>query len=265
MSDPDPGPRFHGRSPRILMYHSVSQVAHDPNHVCVRPWRFARQMEHLRRRRLRGVSVRELLAAAAVGEDRHLVGLTFDDGFDDYVHHALPVLQRFGFTATLYPVVDLVGRSNRWDQAERGPVIRLADGAQLRALRDGGTEIGSHTLTHVALSRVDDQQLEREVVTSRQRLEEILGQEVRGFCYPYGDHDERVVEVVRRAGYDYACAYQTHGRWDRFTLPRTHVGEPDGRFRLEAKLRIDDPLQRWRHRGRGRGTVDVRSDVGNAS
>lgn len=246
------------------MYHSVSQVAHDPNHVCVRPRRFAQQMEHLRRRRLRGVSVRELLAAAAVGEDRGLVGLTFDDGFEDYLHNALPVLQRLGFTATLYPVVDLLGKSNHWDQAKRGPVIRVADGDQLRALRDGGTEIGSHTLTHAALSRVDDDQLEREVVASRQRLGEILGQEVRGFCYPYGDHDERVVEVVRRAGYEYACAYQSHGRWDRFTLPRTHVGEPDGPLRLEAKLRIDDPLQRWRHRSRARRAVDVTSEAGNA-
>ena len=248
------------------MYHSVSQVPYDPNHVCVRPWRFAQQMEHLRRRRLRGVSVRELLVASAVGEDRGLVGLTFDDGFDDYIEHALPVLRRFGFTATLYPVVALLGKSNRWDQASRGPVLRVADAEQLRALRGSGTEIGSHTLTHVRLSRVDDEELEREVVESRERLEEILGGDVVGFCYPYGDHDERVVEVVRRAGYDYACAYQTHGRWDRFTLPRTHVGEPDGPVRLEAKLRIDDRLQRWKRRGRDDGPAsDHGADAGSAS
>lgn len=258
-------PSFRGTPPKILMYHSVSRVSRDPNHVCVQPWRFAQQMQHLRRRRLRGVSIRELLVAVAAGKGRGLVGLTFDDGFDDYIDHALPVLRRFGFTATLYPVVDLLGKVNQWDRASRGPVIRVADGEQLRALRGTGTEIGSHTLTHVRLPLLDDEQLEREVVESRERLEGILGEEVRGFCYPYGDQDERVVEVVRRAGYDYACAYQTHVRWDRFTLPRTHVGEPDGPLRLEAKLRIDDQLQRWKRRKSDAGRAFDRTSAGETA
>jgi peptidoglycan/xylan/chitin deacetylase (PgdA/CDA1 family) len=245
-------PTFHRPAPRILMYHSISLVARDPNHVCVSPHRFAQQMDYLRRRRLRGVSIRELLAAAAEGRDRRLVGLTFDDGFDDYVTNALPVLQRLGFTATLYPVVDLLGKTNVWDPGE--PTLRLVDAEQARELAATDTEVGSHTLSHAHLTSLDDAELEAEVVRSREQLGEILGREVAGFCYPYGEHDGRVVEAVRRAGYDYACAYQTHGRWDRLTLPRTHVGQPDGPVRFEAKLQIDDRLQQLRRR---RGSNDA--------
>jgi peptidoglycan/xylan/chitin deacetylase (PgdA/CDA1 family) len=241
-------PTFHRPAPRILMYHSISRVPRDPNHVCVPPNRFAQQMAYLRRRRLRGVSIRELLTAAAEGTDRGLVGLTFDDGFDDYVTNALPVLQRLGFTATLFPVVDLLGSTNVWDRGE--PTLRLIDAEQASELAGTDTELGSHALSHPRLTTLDDAQLDAEVIGSRERLSEVIGRDVPGFCYPYGDHDARVVEAVRRAGYDYACAYQTHGRWDRLTLPRTHVGQPDGPIRLEAKLQIDDRLQQLRRRRR---------------
>ena len=75
---------------------------------------------------------------------------------------------------------------------------------QLRELAERGHEIGCHSYTHPILVHCDDQQLEREIVASRRRLEEELGVEVRSFCYPNGDHDSRVVSAVRRGGYELA-------------------------------------------------------------
>ena len=65
----------------VLMYHSVEPYTADPYQVTVHPDRFARQLRWLRRRGLRGVSMRELLAARRDGTARGLVGLTFDDGY----------------------------------------------------------------------------------------------------------------------------------------------------------------------------------------
>jgi peptidoglycan/xylan/chitin deacetylase (PgdA/CDA1 family) len=75
---------------------------------------------------------------------------------------------------------------------------------QLHELARRGHEIGSHSYTHPILIHCDDQQLEREIVASRRRLVDELEADVRSFCYPNGDHDSRVIEVVARAGYQLA-------------------------------------------------------------
>ncbi len=120
----------------------------------------------------------------------------------------------------------------------RDPLDRMMTPDQLRDLRRRGHEIGSHTLTHPLLPGLDDRELAVEIAGSRRRLESWLGEPVRGFCYPNGDLDQRVVEAVRRAGYEYACT-TVPGRnlpaADRLRLrridmnPRRTVG-PGGRF-----------------------------------
>ena len=79
--------------------------------------------------------------------------------------------------------------------------------------------------------------LEEEVSGSRQLLSEILGEEVAGFCYPYGAIDGGSVRAVRRAQYLYACAYDTRVNWDMFDLPRIYVGN-DTLPRFATKLVI---------------------------
>lgn len=82
---------------------------------------------------------------------------------------------------------------------------RLMSGAQVRDLAGRGHEVGSHTLSHPLLPQLDDRQLMSEVLASRVLLTELLGRQVRGFCYPNGAQDRRVRKAVREAGYSYAC------------------------------------------------------------
>jgi peptidoglycan/xylan/chitin deacetylase (PgdA/CDA1 family) len=86
--------------------------------------------------------------------------------------------------------------------------------AQLRALVGAGHEVGSHSLTHPLLPRLDAGQLEREVAGSKERIEAEVGTPCASFCYPNGDCDERVVAAVRRAGYRLAVvtAWGPNGR-----------------------------------------------------
>ena len=95
------GPRM--GIPPVLMYHSISpSLLPDPHCVRVHPARLDGHLRLLRRLGLRGVSLRELLAASDRGTAAGLVGLTFDDGYADFLDHAVPVLARHGMTATLY-------------------------------------------------------------------------------------------------------------------------------------------------------------------
>src|SRR5487761_414714 len=94
------GGRHGSAMPMVLMYHSVAPYEEDPYGITVSPARFERQMRWLRRRGLRGVSMSALLTAWRAGRSRGLIGLTFDDGYADFVEYALPVLSRYGLGAT---------------------------------------------------------------------------------------------------------------------------------------------------------------------
>jgi peptidoglycan/xylan/chitin deacetylase (PgdA/CDA1 family) len=77
--------------------------------------------------------------------------------------------------------------------------------AQVADLHRRGHEVGSHSLSHPLLPQLDERSLQNELTGSRVLLEEWIGAQVHGFCYPNGDHDERSVRAVRAAGYAYAC------------------------------------------------------------
>jgi peptidoglycan/xylan/chitin deacetylase (PgdA/CDA1 family) len=77
--------------------------------------------------------------------------------------------------------------------------------AQVVELHRHGHEIGSHGVSHSMLTELDDISLQRELEGSRDAISGWIGSGVPGSCYPNGDHDERAVAAVVRAGYAYAC------------------------------------------------------------
>lgn len=232
-SRPAPAP---GPVPWVAMYHSVGDPTDDPYGVTVAPDRLDAQLGWLRRRGLRGVSVAELLAARARGEGGDLVGLTFDDGYADFVTHALPLLDRHGCGATLFVLPGRLGGDNAWDPLGPRKPLLTADGIRHAAAR--GVEIGSHGLTHVDLTKADDALLRAEVADSRAALAELTGAPVAGFCYPYGTLDRRTVDAVRAAGYAYACAIDPGPLTGPHALPRLHVGQRDTAVRLLLKYKL---------------------------
>jgi peptidoglycan/xylan/chitin deacetylase (PgdA/CDA1 family) len=221
------------RVPWALMYHCVGDPSDDPYQVTVSPDRLARQLRWLSRRGLTGVSMRELLAARARGRAARLVGLTFDDGYRDFLTEAVPLLRRYGHTATVFVLPGRLGGDNGWDP--RGPRRPLLDAGGVRAAEAEGMEIGSHGLLHQDLTAADDAALAAEVAESRAWLADITGTVPGGFCYPYGVLDARVVRAVRAAGYAYGCAVDPGPLAGPYALPRAYVGQRDTSPRLHAK------------------------------
>ncbi|MES5820992.1 polysaccharide deacetylase family protein [Streptomyces sp. RG80] len=219
--------------PWIAMYHSVGDCSDDPYRVTVTPERLGRQLTWLRRRGLRGVSMAALLAEPTRTD---LVGLTFDDGYADFLDHALPVLREHDFGATLFVLPGRLGGDNAWDPL--GPRKRLLTADGIRSAAEAGVEIGSHGLTHVDLTEADDLRLKAETVESRAVLEELTGATVAGFCYPYGTVDQRAIDAVRDAGYTYACAIDPGPLTGPLALPRLHIGQNDTAVRLFLKHRL---------------------------
>lgn len=226
------------RWPRILMYHAVCPLPDNPNKIFTSPELFQAQMRHLKQRNLRGVSMRELCRAVSMGNAKRLVGLTFDDGYENFLQNALPVLERFGFSATVFVVGGMLGEENNWAfRHDPRPQMKLLGVEGIREVSARGMEVGSHSMTHSKLSGLEPELLEKEVSDSRRILSEVLGEAVDGFCYPYGALDITSIQAVRRARYAYACAVITRVERNVYDLPRITVVEDD-LLRFATKLRI---------------------------
>ena len=222
-----------GSMPMILMYHGVADVAEDPYQLFVTPSRFAEQMTWLKRRGLRGVGIGTLIDAMRAGRERGLVGITFDDGYVNVLDNAVPELLRHDFTATMFIISGRLGGTNEWDE---GPVWPLMSDGQVAEVAASGMEIGSHSATHVRLSRVGADRLEAEVSGSRASLAELMGAPIRGFAYPWGSNDAAARRAVRDAGYDYACAVETPvTELGLMALPRICFSQGDGAGRMATK------------------------------
>ena len=127
------------RDPLILLYHRVTSLSNDRWSIAVTPAHFAEQMELLRQR----ATVLPLSALGTTGVRPNVRGVTvfvtFDDGYADNLHEALPVLQRFDVPATVFVSTNAVvgAREFWWDDLER--LVAPADyDAVWARLRDVG-------------------------------------------------------------------------------------------------------------------------------
>ena len=223
------------RLPAILAYHAITRAEEDPNRICVSPQRFEAQMLYIKRRGLRGVSVQELLRATGAGNNAGLVGITFDDAYENFLDFAVPILEKCGFSATVFAVGGMLGSSNFWDESPR---MKLLGEEGLREAARRGMEIGAHSMSHIRLAGLPAAQLAEEVGESRRVLEEVLDEPVEGFCYPYGSLDVAAAQATRGAGYSYACACWIRAESNVYDLPRPPVWEFDGPLMLAAKLKL---------------------------
>ncbi|MFD5694042.1 polysaccharide deacetylase family protein [Streptomyces rubiginosohelvolus] len=239
------------RQPWILTYHSVTDPSDDPYGITVSPARLDEQLSWLRSRRLTGVGVSELLRTGA-SERRGLVGLTFDDGYADFLDEALPVLRKHGFRATVYVLPGRPGGVNEWDPL--GPRKPLLTHEGVRRVAAAGMEVGSHGLYHRDLTGLSDEELRRETRDSRELIGDLAGSLPEGFCYPYGILDRRVTQAARSAGYGHACALTPGPLLSRFALPRTHISQADRGVRLWAKD-LRHGLRQVAHPGAGSRTA----------
>lgn len=197
----------------ILTYHSLDDGG---SPISIAPSLFRWQMEYLRANGWRTLTLDELMDGHQHGSWLECTfALTFDDGFENFAEHALPVLRGCGFSATVVVVADWVGRTNDWpSQPSWTPRLPLMDWDALRAMADAGMTIGAHTLSHPHLPRLIARDAEREIVESQRLIAERIGCAVETFAYPYGDTSPALEAVVAqrfRAGFGtrLACATPT--------------------------------------------------------
>jgi peptidoglycan/xylan/chitin deacetylase (PgdA/CDA1 family) len=163
---------------------------------------FERQMAELRAAEYTTPAYGQLPAKANGAKN---ITLTFDDGFASAFKHALEPLTRHGFRAIQFLVADRIGQHNEWEVLQGEVREKLMDESQVKDWLAAGHEIGAHSLTHPFLTRISLRETREQVFSCRKKLEDRFGVPVRHFCYPYGDWNPAVRDLVVAAGYETAC------------------------------------------------------------
>jgi peptidoglycan/xylan/chitin deacetylase (PgdA/CDA1 family) len=205
----------------ILMYHYIRDIpASSPDKIgyglSVAPKLFAQQMSWLAANGYTTISMADLANHIAGGQPLppKPIVLTFDDGYSDFYAAALPVLQRYHFTATTYLVVDFLGKPGymSWQQAA--------------AVQQAGIEVGDHTLDHVDLAIQLLPQAQRQIGDSRTALQQRLGVPISTFAYPSGRYNANVIKIVGADGFRSAVTTDPGDHYTSaklLTLPRVRV------------------------------------------
>lgn len=221
---------------RILTYHSVGDRTHEMNVTCEQ---FREQMEWL-------ATSQNVIRVADAARGESGIAISFDDGYQDNLTNAAPVLTSLSLPATVFVVTGRLGGFLAPDEPDE--VNRLMSGDEVRALDAMGVEIGAHTLSHVRLAQVSEREQLHEISESVKRLETCLGHSVAGFAYPYGsvlDYNAVSTRIVSEQGLEYALSnrYGANGAdRDRWALRRIWVDASDTLDVFKAK--VDGRLDR---------------------
>lgn len=237
-----------GRASRIpiLMYHSIEEENESDVHPYYRlstpPRVFADQMLYLYSRGYTTITPADVRSTLASGtaDLQQQVAITFDDGFQNVYRHALPILQQYHFTATIFAPTAFIGKEPITFQKRE-----CLTWAQIVELHRYGMEIGSHTVSHPQLHTLRPDQIRQEITRSKATIEEHISSSVGSFAYPYAfpqtdkQFTAMLQNLLKDAGYTngvcttVGCAgSQNHS----FFMPRIPVNGDDDHALFRAKL-----------------------------
>lgn len=266
------------KEPRIpiLMYHSISEGmqknVHPYYEITTTPDVFDHHMQYLHENNYRVITLAQavkILTNAQLetrnkepetrisepatrnsepGTRNHVV-LTFDDGYRDFYTNAFPVLEKYGFTATVFLPTGSIG-----DKRQVFNTRECLNWEEVCELNKKGVNFGSHTVTHPELKYLKKDEIEYELRKSKETIEAKIGEAIDSFSYPYAFPEaqdgfkEYLKEVLEHYGYK-TCVSTiigtvTEGN-DQFLLKRIPVNAYDDLMLFKAKL---EGGYDWMHR-----------------
>jgi peptidoglycan/xylan/chitin deacetylase (PgdA/CDA1 family) len=235
----------------ILMYHSISE----PKHIIseqlkpftVSPTSFSEHIKYLHEHGYTSLTVTQLITLLYHDKQNlpeRPVVVTFDDGFANFFTDALPILKRYNFVATLYIATAFIGGTSRWLWREKETTHPMLTWKQIQEIHAQGIECGGHSHTHPQLDIVPLSVARREIIQSKELLEQHLGQKVYSFAYPHGYHSGPIQQVLKDVGYTSACAVKyemCQETTNPFSLARLLASEETRVDTLAALLNSSPP------------------------
>ncbi len=218
--------RLRGNS-LILLYHRIDTINSDPHGLCVTPDNFYNHLRFLKEN-YRIIPLGKLVQNLQNSNlDKKDISITFDDGYADNLHHALPILEKLDIPATFFITAGIINKKDFFHWDERRHDNRPLSKEEFTKLAESDfVEIGAHTISHPRLAKISHDEQRHEIVESKKMIENILNKRVISFAYPFGGVNtftKDTINIVRDAGYKYACS-NIHNRVinksDKHSLPR---------------------------------------------
>jgi peptidoglycan/xylan/chitin deacetylase (PgdA/CDA1 family) len=180
----------------VLNYHSIGI---DPgNPAVITPQKFEEQMKYLKTENYTALRIQDFKDIWEGKKQAPLkpVLITFDDGYTDNYEQAMPILQKYAFHATLFLITGWTDKEGylNWDQ--------------VKEMQQAGWDIMPHSMSHPHLPRLSLEKQKLEIVESRKLIEEKLGGVADVFCYPYGEYNQRTLNLLKENKFQYAFTIQ---------------------------------------------------------
>lgn len=228
-----PGPNEAALVP-ILMYHHLKDLPANASELdltwTVAPKNFQAQIEWLAQKNYHAITMAELNAHLRLHSPLPTkpVVISFDDGWKEDYEVAFPILKKNNFIGTFFPYTQPLGYSQitlTWDQ--------------IKEMSGAGMDFQGHTLTHPHLMQLTPDGAAREIGEAKKALENHLNKPVVTFAYPFGEYNNVVLELVKRAGFESAVTidpgYRQRGE-KIFQLQRIRISYKESLDDLQKKL-----------------------------
>lgn len=214
----------------VLLYHQISTVPEDidPLGLSIPSKVFREHMSYLKEENYTCMSALDAVKYwqnELKFPEKSFV-LTFDDGYKDFYTNAFPILQEFGFTATVFLVANRIDNKSNWTGQGGPAAAKLLSWSQIKELHDAGITFGNHTLSHPRLTQICLTEAKREIIESKSILEENLGSEVTLFSYPYTANNCKLHDIVQESGH-VAAFGGDHGDWKLYNIWRSECRNED--------------------------------------
>ena len=216
------------------MYHSVSD---GKNILSVPIKNFENQMKFMHNNGYTTINLNEL---PDIKNCKSFV-ITFDDGYEDVLINALPILKKYNFTATCFFVSKYIGKYNVWDES-RGDFERLnlMSNDQILLWIHNNMKIGSHTSDHKNLSNLSYEDKISQIVEPINFFKDIFNLNINVFSYPFGSFDNETYDIVKK-NYRFAVTTKRSryivSKFDNCKLPRVPVNKYDSFFKFYIKVK----------------------------
>ena len=214
----------------ILLYHNIGRTF-SPFGGVIHPNIFRKHLLFLKKKGGKFINIEEWI----YGKDG--IVISFDDGFAELYQFLPSIIEDFNVRPLVFLVSDYLCKINSWDLAI-SKKFRHLNRDEILKLHKMGVVFGSHSHTHPDLRKINDKSLTEELILSKKTLEDLIGEEMAFFSYPFGLYNKKVIEAVRECGYKAGFIASPLPRNETiFNIGRWPVYTIDTLYNLELKIK----------------------------
>jgi peptidoglycan/xylan/chitin deacetylase (PgdA/CDA1 family) len=234
-----------GKGLPVLMYHNVSTSLSSGLNIPAD--KLELQFMYLKEKGYTSLSLKQLsrLMAEGGGLPKRSFILTFDDAYQSTEDILLPLLERYGFCATIFVPVAFIGKSNLWDDG--GIPVLKADSLQ-KISRNPRIEIGLHSFLHRSYDNMDLEDMRDDLQNCRQTLGYYKIPYFNALAYPYGAYPKKdlrfkqeMFKMFGESGLEFAFRIgnriNSFPLKERFEVKRIDIKGRDSFFIFKTKLK----------------------------